>query len=56
MARLSYAKHERENRSARHEKALALMRSVETLEGTDKVGVEYLLELAVENLRSKSRQ
>jgi hypothetical protein len=38
------------------EKALALMRSVETLEGTDKVGVEYLLELAVENLRSKSRQ
>ncbi len=33
------------------EKALALMRSVQSLEGTDKDGVEHLLEMAVENLR-----
>jgi hypothetical protein len=33
------------------EKALALMRSVQTLEGTDKDGVEHLLGMAVENLR-----
>jgi uncharacterized protein YutE (UPF0331/DUF86 family) len=33
------------------EKALALMRSVQTLEGTDKDGVEHLLEMAVENLK-----
>jgi hypothetical protein len=34
------------------EKALALLRSVQTLEGTDKDGVEHLLALAVENLRA----
>jgi hypothetical protein len=34
------------------EKALALMRSVQTLEGTDKDGVEHLLEMAAENLRA----
>jgi hypothetical protein len=33
------------------EKVLALIRSVQTLEGTDKDGVEHLLEMAVENLR-----
>jgi hypothetical protein len=33
------------------EKALALLRSVQTLEGTDKDGVEHLLELALEALR-----
>jgi hypothetical protein len=33
------------------EKALALMQSVQTLEGTDKDGVEHLLGRAVENLR-----
>ncbi len=35
------------------EKALTLLRSVQTLEGTDKDGVEHLLEMAVENLRSE---
>jgi hypothetical protein len=34
------------------EKALALLRSVQTLEGTDKDSVEYLLERALENLRA----
>jgi uncharacterized protein YutE (UPF0331/DUF86 family) len=33
------------------EKALALMHSVQTLEGTDKDGIEHLLEMAVENLK-----
>ena len=33
------------------EKVLTLLRSVQTLEGTDKDGVEHLLEMAVENLR-----
>lgn len=33
------------------EKALALMVSVQTLEGTDKDGVEHLLGMAVENLK-----
>ncbi len=33
------------------EKVLALLRSVQILEGTDKDGVEHLLEMAVENLR-----
>jgi hypothetical protein len=32
------------------EKVLALLRSVQTLKGTDKDGVEHLLEMAVENL------
>jgi uncharacterized protein YutE (UPF0331/DUF86 family) len=32
-------------------KALALMYSVQTLQGTDKDGVEHLLEMAVENLK-----
>jgi|NGEPerStandDraft_6_1074524.scaffolds.fasta_scaffold154236_2 hypothetical protein len=32
------------------EKALALLRSVQSLEGTDKDSVEYLLERALENL------
>jgi hypothetical protein len=35
------------------EKALALLRSVQTLEGTDKDGVEHLLAMALENLRVK---
>jgi uncharacterized protein YutE (UPF0331/DUF86 family) len=35
------------------EKALALLRSMHTLEGTDKDGVEHLLEMAVENLRER---
>ena len=35
------------------EKVLALLRSVQTLEGTDKDGVEHLLEMAVENLRER---
>jgi uncharacterized protein YutE (UPF0331/DUF86 family) len=34
------------------EKALALLRSMHTLEGTDKDGVEHLLEMAVENLKN----
>ena len=34
------------------EKAIALLRSVQTLEGTDKDGVEHLLEIALENLRA----
>lgn len=34
------------------EKVLALLRSVQTLEGTDKDGVEHLLEMAVEKLRN----
>ncbi len=33
------------------EKVLMLLRSVQTLEGTDKDGVEHLLEMAVENLK-----
>lgn len=33
------------------EKALALLRSLQTLEGTDKDGVEHLLEVAVEDLK-----
>jgi hypothetical protein len=33
------------------EKVLALLRSVQTLEGTDKDGVEHLLEMAVEDLK-----
>jgi hypothetical protein len=33
------------------EKVLALLRSVKTLEGTDKDGVEHLLQLAVDNLK-----
>ncbi|MFZ1008115.1 MAG: hypothetical protein WAN65_14845 [Candidatus Sulfotelmatobacter sp.] len=33
------------------EKVLALLRSVQTLHGTDKDGVEHLLEMAVENLK-----
>jgi hypothetical protein len=33
------------------EKALALLRSVQTLEGTDKVGVEHLLAIALEQLQ-----
>jgi len=33
------------------EKVLTLLRSVQTLEGTDKDGVEHLLEMAVENLK-----
>ena len=34
------------------EKALALIRSVQTLEGTDKDGVEHLLEMAIEYLKN----
>ena len=34
------------------EKALALLRSVQTLEGTDKDSIDYLLERAVEALRA----
>jgi hypothetical protein len=34
------------------EKVLALLRSVPTLEGTDKDGVEHLLEMAIENLKN----
>ena len=34
------------------EKALALLRSVQTLEGTDKDGVEHLLAMALEALRA----
>jgi len=34
------------------EKALALLCSVQTLEGTDKDGVEHLLAMALENLRA----
>ena len=34
------------------EKALALLRSVQTREGTDKDGVEHLLEMALEALRA----
>jgi hypothetical protein len=34
------------------EKALAFLRSVQTLEGTDKDSIEYLLERALENLRA----
>jgi hypothetical protein len=33
------------------EKVLALLRSMHTLECTDKGGVEHLLEMAVENLK-----
>jgi uncharacterized protein YutE (UPF0331/DUF86 family) len=33
------------------EKVLALLRSVQTLEGTDKDGVEHLLQMAVDNLK-----
>jgi hypothetical protein len=33
------------------EKALKLLHSVPTLEGTDKDGVEHLLEMALESLR-----
>lgn len=35
------------------EKALTLFRSVQTLEGTDKDGVEHLLEMALEHLRER---
>jgi hypothetical protein len=34
------------------EKVLALLRSVQTLEGTDKDGVEHLLEMAIKNLKN----
>jgi hypothetical protein len=33
------------------EKVLTLLRSVQTLEGTDKDGVEHLLEMAAESLK-----
>lgn len=33
------------------EKVLALLRSMQTLEGTDKDGVEHLLEIAIANLK-----
>lgn len=33
------------------EKVLTLLRSVQTLEGTDKDGVEHLLEMTVENFK-----
>ena len=33
------------------EKVLELLRSVHTLEGTDKDGVEHLLQMAVESLK-----
>jgi uncharacterized protein YutE (UPF0331/DUF86 family) len=33
------------------EKVLTLIRSVQSLEGTDKDGVEHLLEMAIENLK-----
>jgi hypothetical protein len=33
------------------EKVLTLLRSLQTLEGTDKDGVEHLLEMAVESLK-----
>jgi hypothetical protein len=33
------------------EKVLALLRSVQTLDGTDKDGVEHLLGMAVEKLK-----
>ena len=36
------------------EKALRLLRSVETVEGTDKDSVDYLLERALEYLRARS--
>jgi hypothetical protein len=35
------------------EKALTLLRSVPTLEGTDKDGVEHLLQVALDGLRRK---
>ena len=35
------------------EKVLALLRSVQTLQGTDKDGVEHLLEMAVGSLRER---
>jgi hypothetical protein len=34
------------------EKVLALLRSVQTLEGTDKDRVQHLLEMAIENLKN----
>ena len=34
------------------EKVLALLRSVQTLEGTDIDGVEHLLVMAIENLKN----
>jgi hypothetical protein len=36
------------------EKAPALLRSVQTLEGTDKDSIEYLLERALEALRANT--
>jgi uncharacterized protein YutE (UPF0331/DUF86 family) len=35
------------------EKVLTLLRSVQTQEGTDKDGVEHLLEMAAESLRER---
>jgi uncharacterized protein YutE (UPF0331/DUF86 family) len=37
------------------EKALALLRSVQTLEGTDKDGIERLLEIAADNLKQQQQ-
>jgi hypothetical protein len=34
------------------EKVLALLRSVKTLDSTDKDGVEHLLQMAVDNLKN----
>jgi hypothetical protein len=34
------------------EKVLALLRTVQALEGTDKDGVEHLLEMAIEKLKN----
>ena len=34
------------------EKVIALLRSVKMLEGTDKDGVEHLLQMAVDNLKN----
>ena len=34
------------------EKVLALLRSVKTLEGTDKDGVEHILQMAVDSLKN----
>ena len=34
------------------EKVLALLRSMKTLEGTDKEGVEHILQMAVDSLKN----
>jgi hypothetical protein len=52
LANITMPKSKRQSALLAIEKVLALLRSVNTLEGTDKDGVEHLLQMAVDNLKN----